>query len=383
MNWIKFIKENKDILNSYDELEKKIDKLILNGVDLDEIDDDGYNAIALASEERYLTLIKVLLEKGADFNSRDKYGYKLVNRVYLYFYYYYDVLKLLLEYDLDPNSIQDSYRNNTILHMTVYDGNLESTKLLLDYGANINAKNKYGLTPFNYAISDFYPPIARNIIKVLKFLASNPNLNVEDNFPLHYASTLGSPEIIEILIDRGIDVNIRNDFNTTPLHRASESWSLKSIKLLLSKGADINCRDNSGGSVIHYAAQFFNFYDLEVSKDDPNYDDIISESKERIGDPETIPFLINKGFSINDRDNNNNTPLHYAAEGGSLEAVKILVKNGADINAVNNDGLKPIDMVKPYEEEIKKYLLTFNKKSVDDIIYQLFLTMYNEKLNKN
>jgi ankyrin repeat protein len=101
-------------------------------------------------------------------------------------------------------------------------------------------------------------------------LAKRADANAKDDAgmaPLHVAASLGSVDMVELLLANGADVNAtggidryRNDRGITPLHEAVlgtnfEGEYLDVVKSLLAKGADINARDSNGVTACFYANQ--------------------------------------------------------------------------------------------------------------------------------
>jgi ankyrin repeat protein len=133
-----------------------------------------------------------------------------------------------------------------------------------------------------------------------------------DTERLFEAAAYGDLITIEKLLDRGVDINARDNQGKSVLH---VSGSI-SIKLLISRGADIDAKDNYGQTPLYIAAH--------------GSCNITSE------------LLIRQGADIHVRNNNGNTVLHAAAHSGILSTIRLLLNRGADINAVNNDGKTPI-----------------------------------------
>ena len=87
-------------------------------------------------------------------------------------------------YQLNLNGV---FVNNwTVLHRTARDGDLDISEYLIEHGADVNAKDKWGWTP------------------------------------LHETAYYGYPEICELLIEHGADVNFKDEGGNTPLHYAAE-----------------------------------------------------------------------------------------------------------------------------------------------------------------
>ena len=71
---------------------------------------------------------------------------------------------------------------------------------------------------------------------------------------LHIATMASTINIINILLDNGIDINSKNKFNTTALIMAADNGHLQCMELLLNRGADINSRDNHNHTALHHTA---------------------------------------------------------------------------------------------------------------------------------
>jgi ankyrin repeat protein len=194
----------------------------------------------------------------------------------------------------------------TALMYAAQNGHLETAKLLIDKGADVNAKD-YGMTA------------------------------------LMYAAQNGHLEIANLLIDEGADVNAQErDEGMTALMCAAQNGHLKTAKLLIYKGADVNAQDDDGMTALMYAAQNGH---LEIAK-----------------------LLIDKGADVNAQDRIGMTALMYASKEGNLEVVKTLIENGADYKIKSDEGKTALDLSKDKEFFEAFLLLLSRKHMVDDLM---------------
>jgi ankyrin repeat protein len=132
------------------------------------------------------------------------------------------------------------------------DTHLEAVKMLLDFGADVNASNGCG-----------DPPLINAIIfgqmKVIKLLlargAKLKNLSgFMGNTVLHAAVMSGDTNILELLILKGADLEAGNEFEQPPLHyAASDDKYFESMKVLIAHGASLNSLDGFGCTPLHNA----------------------------------------------------------------------------------------------------------------------------------
>ena len=150
-----------------------------------------------------------------------------------------EITQLLLEYGADANARDDNGR--TLLHIHIIK-NKEIAQLLLKHGADVNAKNKRGEIALHTAEN-------KGVAQLL--LEHGADANARDNngkTPLHITE---NKEIAQLLLEHGADVNAKDRHETTPLHW----WTRREdvAQLLLEHGADVNAKDNDGRTPLRYA----------------------------------------------------------------------------------------------------------------------------------
>ena len=135
---------------------------------------------------------------------------------------------------------------------------------------------------------------------------------------LIYESEEGNIDLIRLLIQRGADVNKKDDFGRTPIMYASYTGQTEVVRILLDNGAYVNEIDSQDITALMLASQ----------GEQDNTD--------------TVKLLIDRRADVNMKDNTGNTALMFAIRGGAnTEIVKMLLYNGADVNVQNEITKQP------------------------------------------
>ncbi|HCE59317.1 MAG TPA: hypothetical protein DEQ74_00555 [Wolbachia sp.] len=188
-------------------------------------------------------------------------------------------------------------------------------KGLLEEGVDVNVKDKHGNTPLHYAAE------CRQIEVVKYLIEQGADVKIKSKYrstPLHCAAEWGQIEVVKYLVAKGADVNVQNRLEETPLHLAVQKDHIKIVEYLLAQGAGINTESREGMIPLHYA----------VEK----------------GHTEIVRYLLEKGADIDAQNGYGETPLHLAAEHKNIEVVKILLALGADVNVVAKNGKTALQM---------------------------------------
>jgi ankyrin repeat protein len=162
--------------------------------------------------------------------------------------------KLFLEAGMDPNANVDGI---TPLMVAATKNRLEIAKSLIDKKANVNAKDKDGLTALHYAvIGDPNGSASIDVTKLLIEKGADVNFqSTKDGMtPLMVAVTKGSAEIVKLLLEKGANVNVQTPAEKmTALMLAAGQGDAAIVKDLLAKGADVNIKADKGITALTFA----------------------------------------------------------------------------------------------------------------------------------
>ncbi|XP_060702994.1 ankyrin repeat and protein kinase domain-containing protein 1 [Hemiscyllium ocellatum] len=222
-----------------------------------------------------------------------------------------NVKKILKKEHVAMNFVEDY----TLLHMTLFTGDVELVRLILKYGGSVNAQTSRGLTPLIIAVHHRFEDISKLLIEE----GADVNLTDEDNWgPLHFASQNGDDRIARLLLDKDADVNIREHDGWSPLHMASQNAHENIVRILFTRQASVDLQDRDNRTPLHIAAYHGNY---SIAK-----------------------LLIGQGANLNKIQVGFRTPIHLAAERGFFRVVRLLVNSGADVNCLDHSHFNPLHL---------------------------------------
>jgi ankyrin repeat protein len=233
------------------------------------------------------------------------------------------------------------------LHDAAARGDLDAIRALLDHGADVNGRNSFsGGTPLHAAIAPkLRPGLLKPTVELL--LARGANLEVKDNYgrtPLYAAAEDSTVEAVELLLSRGANVNARNRAQQTPLHAVvAKPWHDKReiVALLLTKHPDVNAKNVVGYTPLHLLAKMR----LGLTSDEVRgtTHPAAADARRLLQDQvEAARLLIAGGAIVDARDDDNSTPLHWAAWSNSEAVAELILRSGADKNTRDKFGRTPL-----------------------------------------
>jgi len=213
---------------------------------------------------------------------------------------------------LDASPQQRSVSNTvdadgtTALHHAVQRADTDTVRALIRDGANVNAKNRYGIAPLQIAA------IAGNAAIVEQLLQSGADPNTatpEGETALMAAARTGDPSSVRMLVTRGADVNAREGWKgQTALMWAAAENNVAAMKVLLEAGAEIDARSKSGA-----------FTPLLFAV--------------RAGRIEACRLLLDAGVNVNEPMTDGTSPLVLAIINAHYELASVLLEKGANPRA--------------------------------------------------
>nr|XP_033466469.1 ankyrin-3-like isoform X3 [Epinephelus lanceolatus] len=323
-------------------LEKALDYL-KNGVDINICNQNGLNALHLASKEGHVEVVAELIKHGANVDAATKKGNTALHIASLAGQT--EVVKELVTHNANVNA--QSQNGFTPLYMAAQENHMDVVQFLLDHGSSQSIATEDGFTPLAVALQQGHDQVVSLLLEndtkgkvrlpalhiaarkddtkaAALLLQNDHNADVESKMmvnrttesgftPLHIAAHYGNINVATLLLNRGaaVDFKARNDI--TPLHVASKRGNSNMVRLLLERGAKIDARTKDGLTPLHCGA--------------------------RSGHEQVVEMLLDRGAPILSKTKNGLSPLHMATQGDHLNCVQLLLHHEVPVDDVTNDYL--------------------------------------------
>nr|CAD7453252.1 unnamed protein product [Timema tahoe] len=279
---------------------------------------NGFNALHYALRKGEIDVVRYLIQKGADVNAIDKNNYSLI-------------------------------------HIAVRNERLDILQCLVKAGGNVNIVDKCGCCALHYAVQ-------HGNISLVKCLVEN-HANIELPDPrgfrcIHFSSLGKNLEVVKYLIGQKADLGAKDIEGNTALHISAQQGCLEVVRCLVESEATIETQNNRGQTALNLAKD--NGHKdvvgyLEWRKDEMKGGRLILKYCSTEGDhvsvvsddvyggvihsvEETLP---SEGHDLSENNcvvQDGLPPLHRAARSGKIEAVKLAIREDADINLRDNKG---------------------------------------------
>jgi ankyrin repeat protein len=338
---------------------------------------DGETVLMTAARGGNLDAVKILVAHGADVNARENYRNQTA-LMWAAAERHADVVKFLLDHGGDwkaqstvreskmpklsaASSVTPMARGGlTALHFSAREGDLDSARIMLDAGVDVNILDGDETTALTTSIVNKQYTFA----KFLLDHGANPNLaDVRGKAALYAAidmrdedysalpsrkaeDPLPSIELIKVLLKHRADPNTaltKNlpgrsgmdagdtslDKGTTPLMRAARAGDVAVMDLLLAAGADAKQTTAEGNNILLFAAG--------VGYRDKN------TYGEEAGALEAVKLALRQGLDLHQKNTKGETALHGAAYRGADSIVAYLAEQGLPLDEKTKPGLTVLD----------------------------------------
>ncbi|KAJ7112611.1 hypothetical protein C8R44DRAFT_985058 [Mycena epipterygia] len=282
-------------------------------------EDDIVVALRTASGLGHINIVRLLLEKGANFNAADgKHGSALQAASAGG---HTEIVRLLLENGADVNAEGGVY--GSALQGASEQGSLEIFRILLEEGADVNMAGGF----YGSALQAASRQGSLEIVRIL--LKEGADVNAAGGrygSALQAASYYGSLEIVRLLLESGADLNATGGIYGSALQAACEGGVREIVRLLLENGAHVNAEGGHCGTALRVASIF--------------------------GQTEIVRLLLENGADVNASGGQDGSPLQDASEEGYTAIVQLLREHGAvDENSEEEDDEEDEDKDKEDEDE--------------------------------
>jgi ankyrin repeat protein len=226
---------------------------------------------------------------------------------------------------------------------------------LLDHGASVDARDRFGARPLSHAARFGHLPM---VDLLLARGAPIDARNLAGATALYFAIDGDSTAVAQRLVERGADVNLAGRGGVSPLAVAAYRGNDPVAAALLARGANDRATDETGKSPIIYAAAagWFDVVTRLLARNvdiNARYANDLTLLMWASGPDESTPEaqaikvvqqLLDTGARIDDRDARGRTALMIAAEGGRSGIANLLLARGADPALKDKDGKRAVDL---------------------------------------
>ena len=341
------------------------------GADIETKDEMGRSPLHWSCRSGALDVVKMLVEAGAGVCVTDNYGNTCL--MCAAYHGYSETVRYLVDVDDTASKIMNHKSDGHLsaLFCAVRQNHADLVKVLIDAGADIETRDKDSRTPLVLSCEKGNLPIVKMLVEAgaevraidkygyaclvlaavyghtetVRFLVSLPDVDMSHvdkygNTVVIYAAELTHPGTMEVLIDAGADIEVKDNVGRSPLLLARK---LGVVEVLVRAGADVCVTDDEGDTCLMLAAHFGHTETVRALLCMPEVDVNHSNNSGSTSlhravsqkHSDVVEVLIDAGADI-DAKEGGCTPLHWACAEPELEIVLMLVKAGADVCEVDN-----------------------------------------------
>jgi ankyrin repeat protein len=340
--------------------------------EIDEVTSSGETALYLAVQKRHISCVELLLNAGANPESRPAGKESMLNLAVSAAQC--SIVKLLLE---KGSHLEEPNKDgNTPLCTAVSKGATKVVNLLLEHGASVVARNGKGESPLSVAVhrgdtstvtrllahkgidlesenakgeTPFYTSIVRgdsSIAKLLLDKGANPSAHPPNSeTALNLVVSKGNTTLTHLLLESGVDVEIPNHSGESPLFKAVSKGDSSITSLLVGKGASADTKNKSGEPALYKAVykgdtsitSLLLCHGANPETPNPNGETNLYRAVYR-GDTSIVSLLLCNGANTETPNSKGETPLYRAVYRNDASIVSLLLGRGANPDTVSASG---------------------------------------------
>jgi ankyrin repeat protein len=311
----------------------------------------GQTALMWAAAQKRPEVVRVLIQNGANFNARTKDGTTAL--MFAAQQGDLDSARALLAAGADINAAtneQSTWAGDTALLIASESGQEALSIFLLDKGADPNAADEFGFTALDFALmrglvqvtgvrllpftrtTYLFRPNMVDLVKALLAHGANPNARIKKRW--------GGNKLLSVRFNDPEKFSV-SEVGATPFLLAARTLDVDIMRLLVAAGADPNLSTENRTTPLMMAAG------LTRQRDFGSVPLTAEDEKKAL---EAVKLCVELGADVNAANDLGLTALHGAAFNGSNEIIRFLVQKGAKLDAKDLTGQTPLDkamVIKP------------------------------------
>ncbi|KAH6976422.1 ankyrin repeat-containing domain protein [Ilyonectria sp. MPI-CAGE-AT-0026] len=224
-------------------------------INLNALDFQNYTPLGTAPHHGNGSMVRLLVEHGADLDIRDEQGWAALRDAALREHHL--IVKYLIKQGAKCEVQATKGHYWSVLCWAATQGHISVVRLLVEKGANLNVTTDEGKSALRCAMEYGYGKVAWLLVKA----GRNIDLNIPDHdgwSPLHAAvkrSLVSDASFLWLLLENGANVSAQTKRGLTALHIAAEEDDIPIAWVLLEKGVKINVKNKGGMTALHIASR--------------------------------------------------------------------------------------------------------------------------------
>jgi ankyrin repeat protein len=275
-------------------------------------------------------------------------------------------LKALLDSGVSANT--PGARDVTLLMFAAEAGSIDAMRLLLDRGADVNARSGFGSTALMWSVTD------AKKVRLLLDRGADVNLAARSGRTALIVASFANPgaDVVRMLLAKGAEVAVLDQRKVSPLNAATFGNDTATVRALLDAGADFNSPDTfigltplmnaagnrnvemvkallAKGAAVNAASKTENLPKIQTGTVEfGGWTPLLMASP--YGPPELVQTLLDAGAKVNVQDYRGFSPLMLAVgtDRYNRETVKMLLAHGADASVKTHAGETALDWAQKF-----------------------------------